>query len=174
LSRERLTLAAPVRAARLLAGDTASTRTALLERARAEGELRGRAEAAALFERAAERLGDLEESLHASLARTAAELALEIARSLVRRELAQGQYDLERIVRETLAESGVGRGACVVHLHPADCARLEGVKFRAGTRLEPDPGVARGDVHLETALGLLVRDVDHALEAIAKRLHEEL
>jgi flagellar biosynthesis/type III secretory pathway protein FliH len=146
----------------------------LRARSRAEHELHGREAAGACLDAAVLRLAAVEEEVRGALARTAAELALEIARTLLRTELARGNYDLERIVRETLGEASVGRSACVVHLHPADHAHLADVRFRSGTRLEPDEGVGRGDVHVETSLGLLVRDLDGALEAIGKRLREEL
>ncbi len=174
MSRERLTLDAPLRAAEPLAHGADEVRECLLERARAEGERRGRAGAALALERAVERIQALEVEARPVLARTAAELAVEITRTLLRTELPQGRYDLERIVRETLGEAAVGRSPCVVHLNPVDHARLAEVTFRSGTRLEPDQGVARGDVHVETSLGLLVRDLDGSLEAIAKRLREEL
>ena len=173
MSREEVSLDTPVSEARLLArGEEA--RELLLARARAEGERAGREAAGASLDAAVLRLNAIEEEVRGSLARTAAELALEIARTLLRTELARGSYDLERIVRETLGEASVGRSACIVHLHPADHARLADVRFRSGTRLEPDEGVARGDVHVETSLGLMVRDLDGALESIGKRLREDL
>lgn len=174
MSREQFTLDAPVAEARLLALGSAAVDELLLAHARAEGERRGLEAAGACLDSAVVRLAVFEEESRAALARTAAELALEIARTLLRTELARGNYDLERIVRETLSEASVGRSACVVHLHPADHARLADVRFRSGTRLEPDEGVARGDVHVETPLGLLVRDLDGTIEAIGKRLQEEL
>jgi flagellar biosynthesis/type III secretory pathway protein FliH len=169
-----VTLAAPLARAELLAHGAEAVLATRLERARAEGHRAGRAEAAALLERAAEGVRASEEEARAALARAAAELAVEIARTLLRKELAQGNYDVERLVRETLAEAALGRSPCVVHLHPADHARLASTPFRSGTRLEPDPGVSKGDVHVETALGLLVRDLDGALASIAQRLAEEL
>jgi flagellar biosynthesis/type III secretory pathway protein FliH len=176
LSREELSLpdGARLAAAELLAHGAEATRELLLERARAEGAEAGREEAAAVLDRAVERLSALEVEARAALARAATELALEIARTLLRREIADGNYDLERIVREALGEAAVGRSPCVVHLNPTDHARLSVARFRSGTKLEADEGVARGDVHVETSLGLLVRDLDGALEAIGKRLQEEL
>ena len=61
-----------------------------------------------------------------------------------------------------------------MHLHPDDHARLKGVLFRSGTTLELDPNMVRGDVHLSTPRGLLVRDLDSALEAIREQLLKEL
>jgi flagellar biosynthesis/type III secretory pathway protein FliH len=159
--------------AHLVARGAAAVRETRLARAHAAGERTGRAQAGALLDQAVTRLAALETDARDQLARAATELALEIARTLLRREIPRGNYDLETIVRETLAEAATGRSACVVHLNPADLARLAEVRFRSGTRLEPDEGVPRGDVHVETALGLLVRDLDASLDSIAKRLQEE-
>ncbi len=101
-------------------------------------------------------------------------LALAIAREIVRTEIDAGRYDLERIVREALATSGAGRNACVVHLNPVDIERLAGVAFRVATRLESDPEVAPGDVHVSTQRGILVRDVDAALATLAERFQEDM
>lgn len=174
MSRERVQLDGPVSGAHLLAHGEAAVRDALVKRAHAAGESAGRAAAGAVLDAAVESLARAEEEARSALARTATELALEIARTLLRRELARDGHDVERIVRDTLSEAAVGRAPCVVHLNPSDHARLAGVRFRGGTRIEPDDGVARGDVHVETALGVLVRDVDAALASIARRLREEL
>ncbi len=180
MSSERIRLHSrqPVSGARLVASGAGDPAAASLEGARAEGREQGlreaRESAAAALDLAVQELSAAEEESRAALARTAAELALEIARVLLRRELPRGNYDLERIVRDVLSEAAVGRGACVVHLNPADHERLDGVRFRSGTRLAPDEGVSAGDVHVETPLGLLVRDLDAALEAIGGRLREEL
>jgi len=102
------------------------------------------------------------------------ELAVEVAGTLLQLRIDAGEYDLERIVRGALADSGVGRGNCVVHLHPDDHERLKDTLFRAGTTIELDPNMVRGDVHLSTPRGLLVRDLDSALETIREQLLEEL
>jgi flagellar biosynthesis/type III secretory pathway protein FliH len=174
LSREHVELDGPLAGVRLIAHGEADVRAALVERARCEGKAAGRAEAGALLDAAVARIAAAEEEARAALARIATELALEIARTLLRKELARDGHDVERIVRDTLAEAAVGRAACVVHLNPSDHARLADVRFRGGTRIEPDEGVARGDVHVETALGLLVRDVDAALASIGRKLREDL
>lgn len=174
MSRERLRLQARPRGARLIAHGTEAVRGHLLERARREGELAGQAAAGEVLDLAVERMQAEAEELRAVVAGTATELAVEIVRTLLRTELPAGRYDLERIVRETLGASGVGRNPCVVHLNPVDHARLKEVRFRSGTRIEADEGVPRGDVHVETSLGLMVRDLEGALETIAQRLREEL
>jgi flagellar biosynthesis/type III secretory pathway protein FliH len=139
----------------------------------AEGEARAIAGAARALEAAVEAFAAAAVEREQALARDAIELALVVARRILRKEVDAGRYDIERIVRETLAASGAGRGACVVHLHPDDLAALQGVPFRAGTELQADHEVARGEVHVTTARGTIVRDIDAALASIATRLAEE-
>ncbi len=155
---------------------------------RARSEAEGRAHARGLAEGearmvsgAVKRIDDAVETMR--LAREASDraviedttrLALAIAREIVRTEIDAGRYDIQRIVREALAASGAGRAACVVHLNPVDIERLAGVPFRAATRLESDPEVSPGDVHVSTQRGTLVRDVDAALATLAERFQEEL
>jgi flagellar biosynthesis/type III secretory pathway protein FliH len=141
---------------------------------RAEGLLEARSGAVGALAAAAERLDRAREAALDGVVHQTVDLALEIARTLLRCELPEGRYDLEGMVREALGFSGVERGRCVVHLHPEDAARLADVSFRAGTQLEADPGVARGSVHVTTPQGLLVRDLDEALRAIGERLHAEV
>lgn len=145
---------------------------------RRHGVEQGRAEAVAegldLLERATARFEQLSREASAEVARTAVELAGEIARTLLRAEVVAGNYDLERIVRETLADSEVDRGSCVVHVHPSDAERLAEVRFRAGTRIEPDVEVSPGDVRVATPHGLLVRDMRRAVRDIAERILGDL
>ena len=141
---------------------------------RREGAAQARAEAAAALDEAGAALDRARESAVDDLAHTAVDLAVEIARALLRVELPAGRYDLEGMVRETLAFSDVQRGSCVVHLHPADAQALAEVPFRSGTEIRADAGVARGSAHVTTPQGLLVRDVDEALRSISERLHEEV
>ncbi len=122
-------------------------------------------------------LGRLDASREEALAHlnhTAVELAVEIARQLLRAELPAGHYDLEGIVREALSFTNTGRGYCIVHLNPTDAAALADVPFRSGTEIESDPSVPRGSVHVTTPQGLLVRDLDEALLSIGERLLGDL
>jgi flagellar biosynthesis/type III secretory pathway protein FliH len=189
LSRERIRLEVPVLDARPIERDAserrrgqADTLDAVVENERAKAFARGveeghraeRADAAGRLDAAVTALDELTERAGAELASTSVDLALEIARTILRVEIAAGNYDVERLVRESLHETGVGRGSCVVHLNPTDCARLADVRFRSGTTIEPDDGVPLGDVQVETSLGLLVREGLGALESIERRLREEL
>ena len=182
MSPERLRLPAPVRSVRLhaqTAGDPSQAVLSLVrERALAEGAAAARQamreEAVTLLEESVAQVTASASEARDSLARTAVELGVEIARRLLRAEITRGNYDLQTLVRESLAEAVAGRGPCVIHLHPDDCDALRDVKFRTGTRVQADEGVRRGDVHVETELGLLVRENAGALDAIEKRLMEDL
>lgn len=138
----------------------------------AEGSERALREAGTLIESLQRGLEDTRRRLLERSGEEAVRLSLEIARHLLRSELQAGRYDLERIVRETLHASGVGRGSCVVHLNPADVEKLAHVAFRSGTKIEADPEVSCGDVHVSNEHGLLVRDIDECLESIGERLRE--
>lgn len=177
-----LDLARRVRAARLcegppealLARRLEARLAAAREEGRREGEAAAQAGSALLLERASVQLDERLAEAREELARQAVELALGIAGELLRVELSAGRHDIERIVRETLAQSGVGRGACVVHLNPLDVERLRHVAFRAGTRIEADEDVSVGSVHVTTPKGLLVHEVDACVAAIAERLRGEV
>lgn len=142
-------------------------------RAFARGVSQGRAEALQHAAGALLRATEALEGEQDRAAKLAVEMALEIARVLLRREALAGNYDLEAIVRETLAVSGVDRGRCVVHVHPEDAKALESVAFRAGTVIEADVAVSRGNVQVSTPRGLMVREFEQALEAIASELRGE-
>lgn len=185
LSAERLHLARgtpAIRAVRLLASSGDDVFDAVVDGAReqafaaglAQGQREAAEQAAGALARAAEALDEERRRACASLAHAAVELAIEVSRELLRREVAAGRYDIERMVRDTLESSSAGRARCIVHLHPEDVRALEKIPFRSGTSLQPDIGVARGDVHVETSLGLMVRELDGALESIAESLREML
>jgi flagellar biosynthesis/type III secretory pathway protein FliH len=166
--------------ARLAEGDLASAfERALAGRERAaraaglrEGERAALAGAASALDAAVARFDAAHASMLAALGADAVDLALEIARQILRSEIRAGRYEVGDLVRETLAHSRTGRGRCTVHLHPDDAAQVEGLRLRSGTLIEPDSGVARGSVHVETPQGLLVREADECLAAIAERLGE--
>lgn len=158
----------------LLARNLEAQLAAARQEGRCAGERAARNDAARLFEQASAQLDERLDEAREELARQAVELALGIAGEILRVELSAQRHDIERIVRGTLAQSGVGRGACVVHLHPLDVERLRHVAFRSGTCIEADEDVPVGSVHVTTPKGLLVREVDACLAAVAERLRGEL
>jgi flagellar biosynthesis/type III secretory pathway protein FliH len=178
--RQRLSveLHAPPTRVRVVDGDLDAALNRRLQAAVNSGIALGRAQdrdrAARALDLACQQLGTARENAPAQIAKSAVELAVEIARTIVRSEIDSGRMGLEQMVREALHASGVGRAACVVHLHPMDAAALADVKFRAGTEIEPDEAVQRGDVHVSTPQGLLVREVQDALRSVRERLLAEL
>ena len=70
------------------------------------------------LEKAGEELVAAREVAESALASDAVNLAVEIARQLLRIEISEQNYGLEEIVRSTLAASDIKRGRCVVHLNP--------------------------------------------------------
>ncbi len=154
-----------------IAGDLSARKLrSAYERGLAEGGSIAARAAAARLDAAVEHFETARLEQETEATEFALRFAVEIARHLVRKEIAAGTHDVERIVRETLSQSGVDRGQCVVHLSPEDHATLHGVAFRSGTRLEADPTVARGDVHVTTPQGLFVREIDTILRSLLERL----
>ena len=141
------------------------------------GERAGRADAMAQavtqLDRVVAELNAAGEAANSALTSDSVELALAIATELVRCEVGARRHGIEKIVRETLMASGVGRGACKVHVAPDDAELLSKLAFRAGTEIEADLDVGLGCVQVQTPQGLLVRDIDAALASIAARLREE-
>jgi flagellar biosynthesis/type III secretory pathway protein FliH len=178
LSSEPITSAREPVGARVVPGDldgalerlVAQREELAAERGRRAAEAELHASIGGAVDAAVERLDAAREEAIGQLNHTAVELAIEITRRLLRVELPAGRYDLEGIVREALAFSGVARGRCVVHLNPVDAAALANVPFRSGTEVEPDPTVPRGSAHITTPQGLLVRDLEEALRSIGERL----
>lgn len=179
--RDRLRLSAPIRSVQLLERASGSTLDAVIRSQREQafheglqaGLRQGLEGAAARLEQAVEAIAAQREEAAASLNAAAVELAMGIAHAVLKREQLLGNYDMEGIVREALHASGVGRNPCSVHLNPADFESLRELNWRTGTQLEPDEGIAPGDVQVETGLGLLVRDSLTAMEAIRRNLLEE-
>lgn len=176
--RATLSLSSAPSGARIVEGDLDGALEAWIARREATahaagvalGEKRSRDSAAQALDAACTRLDAAREKAAGEVSQLAVQLAVEIARELLRCEIAADRYDLERIVRDTLALSNVGRGSCVVHLNPSDAAALANVRFRNGTAIEADADVARSEVHVTTPQGVLVREIDGALQEIGERL----
>lgn len=149
-----------------------------LEAARAQGfqagVLQANQEAAKAMDLAVDRLEKSRQEALDTLSTSAVELAVEIARQIVRVEIQAENYDLERIVRGSLSQAGLGRGKAVIHVCTQDYKRLEEVTFRNGTEVEVDSTLQPGDVHVQAAQGLLVREVSECIAAVREQLLEDL
>lgn len=181
MSPEAVRLHTAPTTARLAEGDLSAALARLCQQREDAAYLRGqRAGCEATLSQAVLRLDAAIAEFHASsaaanaaLASDTVELALAIAGELVRSEVEHRRHGIEVIVRETLMASGVGRGPCKVHVAPDDAETLSKLAFRAGTEIVPDTGVDLACVQVETAQGLLVRDIEAALASISARLREE-
>ena len=170
-----------IRGLRLVELEGRNTTEVLVERAQeralAEGLVQGIALAqereAGLLAQATAEIEKRRDELTDELAHSAVELGIAIARQLLHSEVSRGGHDIEKIVRETLGAAAAGRGRCTIHVHPDDFETLRDTKFRSGTSVQGDIGVARGDVQVETSMGLMVREVEERLTSIAERLREE-
>lgn len=139
-----------------------------------EGAAAARSGAARALDEALAELATARSEAASGLAASAVELATAIARELLRVEVDAGRHDIETMARNALAVADTGRASCVLHLNPADVEALVDVPFRAGTELQADMDVQRGHVRVSTPHGLLVRDLDTAVDGIREHLLEEL
>ena len=139
-----------------------------------DGAAKALEEAAGALQLAVERLDAAREHALEQMTVSTVELSIEIARQLIQVEIEAGHYDLERIIRMSLAHSGLGRGAAQVHVSPEDHERLSHVTFRKGTEIVPNTQLESGDVHVESPNGLLVREIDACLENIREALLEDI
>jgi flagellar biosynthesis/type III secretory pathway protein FliH len=128
LSPERIKIPRAPLAAQLGEGRLQDALERLLEQRESAGFAAGReaarSEALLRLDEATARLCAANEAVNATLASDSVELALCIAAELVRTNVAAQRHDMEAIVCDALSASGVGRGACTVHVSPADAARL--------------------------------------------------
>ncbi len=113
-------------------------------------------------------------TLDEELVESVAELALLIARHLVRRELRAAPGEVVGVVRETLRHLPVAGRATTVRLNPEDVEIVRGALSlgeEIGTwRLEPDPLIARGGCIVETESSRIDASVESRLAAIASRM----
>lgn len=149
-------------------------RHAAMDAARQEAREEAARTAVEALNQATDRLDASRERAEEALSADAVTLAVEIARQILKVQIAAGDYGLEQIVRSTLSASEIKRGRCVVHLHPADAEMLQDVVFRGETEIVSTGDIPRGSVQLETPRGLLVRDPNAALEEIREQLLEDL
>lgn len=99
------------------------------------------------------------ESLRARVADELLALACDLARQVVRRELAQPLEPLRAAVTEALGELGEEAQPATLRLHPDDLALLQPVldELLAGRRVQPvaDERLSRGGCVLESPLGVV-------------------
>ncbi|MCB1749916.1 MAG: flagellar assembly protein FliH [Gammaproteobacteria bacterium] len=147
----------------------------------AEGYAAGEQRGAAAVRQRVELLDGVLRDLTAPLATldeavvdSVAELALLIARHLVRRELKVTPGEVVGVVRETLRHLPVATRGTAIHLNPEDVEIVRGALALGGDdvayRLEPDPLVTRGGCIVESETSRIDASVEARLAAIASKM----
>jgi len=142
-----------------------------------EGLARGMQEARAVASRLVGVMDHLAQplaELDVGVVDAVSELAVLIARHLVRRELRLNPGEVIGVVRETMRHLPVAPRVARIRLHPED-AELVQQAFALGndTRswgLEPDPLMTRGGCIVETDVSRIDASVESRLAAIASRM----
>jgi flagellar biosynthesis/type III secretory pathway protein FliH len=102
-------------------------------------------------------------------------LSVEIARKILARQVQNGDYEIESIVKEALSNAPT-RQDVVVHLNPEDiilCQKAQQDEpngVLAGVKLISDPNIGRAECLLETPKGIVESLIDEHLERIGKAL----
>lgn len=102
------------------------------------------------------------------------DLAVLIARHLVRRELRVSPGEVVGVVREAMRHLPVAPRVARIRLHPEDAELVQqALAIRDDTRtwqLEPDPLITRGGCIVETDVSRIDASVESRLAAIASRM----
>ena len=151
-------------------------REAAQVRLRAEEE--GRAEAAAQVASRALALADLEARADARQLDRSVDLARILAERLLGEQLAIDPGRVVALARQALAEAHGARSVTIV-AHPEDVAVLERSLDALGldpgtTRIQADGSRARGNLRLETDIGVLDAELGPQLERLALKLRQTL
>lgn len=114
------------------------------------------------------------EKLDEAVVQAVSDLAVLIARHLVRRELKANPGEVVGVVRETMRHLPIAPRAARIRLHPED-AELVQTAFALGDderswRLEPDPLITRGGCIVETDASRIDASVESRLAAIASKM----
>lgn len=128
------------------------------------------------LEGAVGKLNQFCESLFSGHNEAIARLSTEIARKVLVRNIADGDYEIEAIVKETL-KNAPGIDDVVIRLNPqdlTDCRTLQqdGDSELAGVELLADPNIGRAECVLESPKGIIHSLIDEHLERIGKALEK--
>lgn len=147
------------------------------ERGYAEARARGEAEirtAVASLESIVRQLAEPLERVDDAVVDALGDLALTIARHLVRRELKSNPGEVVGVVRETMRHLPIAPRAARIRLHPDDIELVQSAfALRDDSRswqLEPDPLLTRGGCVVETESSRVDASVESRLAAIASRM----
>lgn len=173
-ARAQALVAAAEEEARRIRQEAEAERARLRAEAVEDGRREGLARAAAALAGAAaardRRLAEAE--------REVAAMAVDVARTVIGRELAQDPAAVAELAARALSAARERREV-VLRVNPADAeairaaaGRLAAVLARApGLAVREDPGLARGDAVVETEAGRVDARVETQLAALARALH---
>lgn len=124
--------------------------------------------------RAADRLERLYEDIFAGHSEAIARLSVEIARKVLLRNITDGDYQIESIIKEALTSIPERTGA-FVRLNPQDLSDLQalqaaGDETLSGVKLTADPAIGRAECVVESPKGIMKLLIDEHLEQISKAL----
>ena len=130
--------------------------------------------ASAVLQDAAAKLNQLCEEIIAGHHEAIARLSVEIARKVIMRNIEEGDYEIESIIKEALRNAPKNTDI-VVRLNPRDLAnfqqlRSSGETDLSGFELEADPGVGQAECVVESSKGIIKVLIDEHLEQISKAL----
>ncbi len=144
-----------------------------LEAGRQEGLKRLEADAAALgrcFDTLAEPFRELDEAVEQALV----DLAVRVARQIIRRELKTDPGQIIGVVRETIGLLPVASRQVEVHLHPEDAAVVRNAfgdgQGEVAWRIVEDPVLTRGGLQVTTETSQIDARVEKRLESILATL----
>ncbi len=124
-----------------------------------------------------DKLNQFYDKLFAGHEEEIARLSVEIARKILARQVQNGDYEIESIVKQALSNAPT-RQDVVVHLNPEDlilCQKAqqdESNDALAGIKLIADPNIGRAECLLETSKGIIESLIDEHLERIGKALEK--
>ena len=123
-----------------------------------------------------EKLNQFCDKLFAEHKEEIAKLSVEIARKVLARQVQDGDYEIESVVREALKNAPT-RKDVVVHLNPEDhilCQKAQQDEpngVLAGIKFISDPNIGRAECLLETPKGIIESLIDEHLERIGNALN---
>ncbi len=116
------------------------------------------------------------EELFAGHNEAIARLSVEIARKVLMRNVADGDYEIEAIVKETL-KNAPGVEDVVIRLNPQDLTDYRTIQqsdetMPTGVELLADPDIGRAECILESPKGIVQSLIDEHLGRIGKALEK--
>lgn len=171
--RERLAEAGRARAVEFQQEQSRMRQEVDAERTAVEAERAALASASAAVERAAAELAGLRRRVLAEAERQVLELAVEMARTVLRQEVDAGRHDPAPIVQAALAQLPP-RAEVTVRLHPSDFARYGSAAAGEGRlRVLADATVPAAGCRVECGQGVVEADPQRQLDEIRQTLLTE-